>query len=88
MAKYGVSITNVQPGKHPAYVQQPVIDKSERATTLNTIAQGINVAGTIAGTYADHKAKKEAEGVATDIESDIEAYQQSNPSGAIQNIQT
>ena len=88
MAKYGVSITNVQPGKHTAYVQQPVIDKSERATTLNTIAQGINVAGTIAGTYADHKAKKEAEGVATDIESDIEAYQQSNPSGAIQNIQT
>ena len=83
MAKSGVSVTNVQPGKHTAYVQQPVTDKSARATGLNTFAQGLNVAGTIAGSYADHKAKKEAEELGTSIEADITEYDQSNISGPI-----
>ena len=63
MAKYGVSVTNVQAAPFQAYVKKPVIDKSDLATNLNTVAQGMTLAGKMANSYADYKAEKEGKEV-------------------------
>ena len=79
MAKYGVSVTNVQAAPFQAYVKKPVIDKSDLATNLNTVAQGMTLAGKMANSYADYKAEKEGKEVAGDVQQVATEYDMRSP---------